>query len=218
MQSRIIISNIQNLSIELAKERLLEYSDLSESKEVFEVNEDKSIGIDVVRQIKSYISVKPLAGEHKVIIVWHAEKLTIPAQNAFLKIIEEPADFVQIILQTQNPSTLIETIRSRCLVNHFLLEEESSSSLDSSQLSEVLNKSYAEKISFSDTLSKDKEKTTEWLNQSISILRQVLRQSPSKTNLYNLMIFLYGLKLLKQNINLKLVIDTVLLKSRPLFS
>ncbi len=43
-----------------------------------------------------------------------AEQMRDESQNALLKTLEEPPDFVHLILLTSEPSTLLETIASRC--------------------------------------------------------------------------------------------------------
>ena len=54
-------------------------------------------------------------GKKRVFIVQEAEKMTPQAQNALLKTIEEPPDYVVILLLTESEEALLETIRSRCV-------------------------------------------------------------------------------------------------------
>ena len=49
-----------------------------------------SIGVDEIRRMRADLQIKPYAGPHKIYIIPDAEKLTIPAQNALLKTLEEP--------------------------------------------------------------------------------------------------------------------------------
>lgn len=53
-------------------------------------NEASAIGIDIVRSIKHFLYQKPLNAQRRVVIVGDAENLTDEAQNALLKILEEP--------------------------------------------------------------------------------------------------------------------------------
>lgn len=76
-----------------------------------------SIGIDDVRsQINGSIQVKPYSSEYKIYIVDEAEKMTIEAQNAILKTIEEPPSYAILILLTTNLGKILPTILSRCVV------------------------------------------------------------------------------------------------------
>lgn len=76
----------------------------------------KSISVDTIRQIKASIYQKPFSLKYKVNIIREAEKLTIEAQNALLKIFEEPPSHAIIILETSNPKNLLPTLRSRAII------------------------------------------------------------------------------------------------------
>ena len=76
-----------------------------------------TIGVEDVRNgIVNDVYVRPYAGSRKVYIVNDAEKMTVQAQNALLKTLEEPPEYVVIILLTSNISALLPTIISRCTV------------------------------------------------------------------------------------------------------
>ncbi len=75
-----------------------------------------SIGVDDVRhQINDTIQVKPYSSAHKIYIVDEAEKMTVQAQNALLKTIEEPPAYAVILLLTTNAESFLPTILSRCV-------------------------------------------------------------------------------------------------------
>ena len=75
-----------------------------------------SIGVDDVRrQINDTIQVKPYRGGYKLYIVDEAEKMTVQAQNALLKTIEEPPVYAVILLLTANGEVFLPTILSRCV-------------------------------------------------------------------------------------------------------
>ena len=79
--------------------------------------EDKAtVGIDVVRFLKEDIHVVPNDLDFKTYIIEDADKMTVPAQNAFLLTLEEPPAYVHFILLCENASLLLETIRSRAPV------------------------------------------------------------------------------------------------------
>lgn len=62
-----------------------------------------TIAIDEVReQINNDILIKPYSSKYKIYIVDEAEKLTVQAQNALLKTIEEPPAYGIIMLLTNN--------------------------------------------------------------------------------------------------------------------
>ena len=75
-----------------------------------------SIGVDDVRvQLVDDIVIKPYSSRYKVYIIDEAEKLTVQAQNAILKTIEEPPAYAVIIFLTSNTGVFLPTIMSRCV-------------------------------------------------------------------------------------------------------
>lgn len=89
-----------------------------------------SIGVDDIRtQIKDTIAIKPYSSSYKLYLVDEAEKMTVQAQNALLKTIEEPPSYAVVMLITTNQEVFLPTIRSRCiqlklhpLKNHIISE------------------------------------------------------------------------------------------------
>ena len=75
-----------------------------------------SIGVDDVReQINDTIMIRPYSGNYKIYLVDEAEKMTVQAQNALLKTIEEPPSYAIIVLITTNEDAFLPTILSRCV-------------------------------------------------------------------------------------------------------
>lgn len=75
-----------------------------------------SIGVDDIRtQINDTIYIKPYSSSYKIYMVDEAEKMTVQAQNALLKTIEEPPSYAVIILMTTNQEAFLPTILSRCI-------------------------------------------------------------------------------------------------------
>lgn len=75
-----------------------------------------SIGVDDIReQINDTIMVRPYSSYYKIYIVDEGEKMTVQAQNALLKTIEEPPSYGVILLLTTNPEGFLPTILSRCI-------------------------------------------------------------------------------------------------------
>ena len=76
-----------------------------------------TISVDDIRsQITDDVAIKPYSSPDKVYLVEEAEKMTVQAQNALLKTLEEPPEYVVILLMTANMNALIPTILSRCVV------------------------------------------------------------------------------------------------------
>ena len=73
---------------------------------------------DIRQQLNGDILIKPYSSLYKIYIIDEAEKLTIQAQNALLKMIEEPPIYAVILLLTTNVGMLLPTIQSRCVTLH----------------------------------------------------------------------------------------------------
>jgi DNA polymerase-3 subunit delta' len=79
----------------------------------------KQMGIDEARQLIHAMSLKPARRGPRVAIVRDAQLLTLHAQSALLKLLEEPPGFAVIVLVTENPASLLATLRSRCQILRF---------------------------------------------------------------------------------------------------
>lgn len=71
---------------------------------------------DIRRQVNEDIQIKPYQGPYKIYIIAEADLMTVQAQNALLKTIEEPPAYVVIFLLTENAEALLPTITSRCVM------------------------------------------------------------------------------------------------------
>lgn len=75
-----------------------------------------SFGVDEVRELITEVNKKPFEGTKKVIVIHEGNKLTIQAQNALLKTIEEPPSGVFIIILCESLELILDTIKSRCQI------------------------------------------------------------------------------------------------------
>lgn len=71
------------------------------------------IGVESVRFLRSDVYVRPNDNDYKVYIIESADKMTDEAQNAFLKVFEEPPEYAVFILLCETADTLLTTIKSR---------------------------------------------------------------------------------------------------------
>lgn len=78
-----------------------------------------SIKIDQIREMQKKLQEKPIISKNKVYIINNADKMTTEAQNSLLKTLEEPPEFVTIILIGSNENMFLTTIKSRCMILHF---------------------------------------------------------------------------------------------------
>ncbi|MBE6008391.1 MAG: DNA polymerase III subunit delta' [Lachnospiraceae bacterium] len=77
----------------------------------------KVIGVDDIRdQVVKPSSIKPYMFKYKVFIIEDADKMTVQAQNAFLKTLEEPSTFSVFLLLAETLDAFLPTVLSRCVV------------------------------------------------------------------------------------------------------
>lgn len=77
--------------------------------------EKGTISIDAIRELQRFLQLKTIgeAAYRRAVIIEHAEGLTIEAQNAYLKLLEEPPADTIMLLTVDSPRTLLPTILSR---------------------------------------------------------------------------------------------------------
>ncbi len=79
----------------------------------------KTVGVERIRELTAEVQLRPFYSQRKVYIFEDASSLTEGAQNALLKTIEEPPDYAVFIFITADKSSLLPTVRSRCVTLHF---------------------------------------------------------------------------------------------------
>lgn len=95
------------------KVRVGEHQDV----QLVSVPEDKSaIPVERIREIRGEAYIRPGEAENKVYIIESAETLQVHAQNALLKVLEEPPAHARFILITGQESALLPTVLSRCRI------------------------------------------------------------------------------------------------------
>jgi len=77
------------------------------------------IKIGQIRELISAVGYRPHEGRRRVVIVDNADAMQGPAQNAFLKTLEEPPASTHIVLVTPAPGSLLPTVQSRCQTLRF---------------------------------------------------------------------------------------------------
>jgi DNA polymerase-3 subunit delta' len=94
-----------------------------------------SIKIEQLRELKEKFFYLSTEGLKKICIIYEADRLTLPAGNSILKILEEPPEDLVFLLLSSRPWALLQTILSRCA--HFFLrpltDEDMSSLLQSKE-------------------------------------------------------------------------------------
>lgn len=186
----------------------------------FEINKEQteSIKIEEIREMQAKVLEKPIISKRKVYIINNAEKMTVEAQNCLLKTLEEPPEFITIILVSNNENTILATIKSRCTKVVFTEEIQKEITEENKARFETLEKIFGnvEKYLSIDLLNKidilynDKENIFENLDYINTIL---VRQAKKDTKYLDYIDYVEETKnKLKSNSNYDMCIDNLILK------
>ncbi len=78
-----------------------------------------SIKIDQIRQMQKSVLEKPIESSRKVYIIDNCNLMTKEAQNCILKTLEEPQEYIVIIMISSNENSILPTVKSRCTKIYF---------------------------------------------------------------------------------------------------
>lgn len=139
---------------------------------------EKAMGIEEVRNIQKSILLKPFKGKTKAVVIQAYDSITTEAQNALLKVLEEPPANTIIIISTSKKELLLSTILSRCAIIELKEDKVSLVSEDLLNLNDalnvLLNGKIGDKLKIAQDITKDKGETVLWLEKMAMYLRQKL--------------------------------------------
>ena len=209
MESFIIAAKDKKIrdqrALAICKENVVDTFDITT------VERDGSIGIEEVRLLHKKLYLAPLKGKMKAIIFTDANMLTLEAQNALLKILEEPPNNTIIILTVENKNLLLPTVLSRCKIIEFKSSENQSESSDFLSLAEY---GVGERLKLAQDIAKNKDGAIAWLENMILSLRQELIKNPSNPSLFIIHYSLFQktyVTLKTTNANPRLALETLFL-------
>jgi DNA polymerase III delta prime subunit len=179
--------------------------------------EEESLKIATVREFINKASYGTYAGEDKISVLLHVDQGSQAAQNALLKIVEEPPANTTIVLTATDAHDLLPTIKSRCLIQYLdkahqekELDQETKEIID--HWLQLLKKpqqiSYSQIIDFAQNHKRTEAKTI------VRYLINKLHQQPQKNRqtLFSLKQLLKVYNQLDQNLNVKLSLENCLFK------
>lgn len=196
MHSLIIVSKDlqkrQRYLEKLCRENNIDHFDISL------LESEKAIGIESVRNFQEKIFLKPLKSKIKAVILKIDQGITLEAQNALLKILEEPPEDTTIVLSIANEDLLLPTILSRCKT---ISLDEKQIELSKEEITQYLNilvsllsSGAGERLKFAQDYGRTKEEALFFLEKMIMAIRkkmiedQVGKKSDLITQYPNLLI------------------------------
>jgi DNA polymerase-3 subunit delta' len=103
-------------------------------------SKSRRIVVDQIRTLESSLRMRSRSAQTKFGVIYEADRLMPQAANAFLKTLEEPPDHSILVLITQLPDALLETILSRCIRVPLLSTNRRSRTAEETELLEALTK------------------------------------------------------------------------------
>jgi len=176
--------------------------ELVEGLDTLHIIPETSIGIDEVRQIQFFLSRKPISSDHHTVIIHQAHLLTLPAQHALLKTLEEPPGNSLIYLVTSTPDSLLPTILSRVQIITTPYMSHKSNTTYMTYTSDLLKKLQSSGVGDRLKILEEQEFTRESALKFLDDLERLLHSNLDLDLDYQLIVDTR--RYLKANVNLKL--------------
>jgi len=108
--AKALANYLENKIFDVPQKILSDFLEINPQKNQ---NEDETSALEEIRTIRFFLSQKPNNSSYRTVIIDNTQKLNRYAQNALLKISEEPQKDSLIILITRDPDLLLQTLSSR---------------------------------------------------------------------------------------------------------
>ena len=138
-----------------------------------------SIGIEDIKDLQDEMRYKPFQEKVQIALILGAKKLTVQAQNAFLKTLEDSSDYTAYILLTRNERELLPTIISRSKKIYSKERKDDNNSKDQTEIC-FENEDMIYCFSVFEKISKDKIDTLNYLDNYLNSLQNQLRNGIKK--------------------------------------
>ena len=177
------------------------------------IESEKAVGIASVREFQKKIYLKPFKSKQKAIILNAKNGITQEAQNALLKVLEEPPQNTIIIILAENKNSILPTIISRCKIIHL---KEAKKTLRQREFEEILlslnQMETGDKLKLAQDNSKDKETALLFIENLLIAGKNLLETGENKNILSSLKLLQKTYTEIKtSNINIRLSLENLFL-------
>lgn len=197
MLAKLLISS----SIDKIKDEISKIGIIANHPDTLYFETGSKLGIAEARKIKAHFSLKPYSLKGRVVIIEDISVMTIEAQNALLKTLEEPPEEAILILGTPSEANLLPTILSRLSIYH--TPRVIQLHTVDSNIEKLINSSIEDRFEYIEKL-KDKK---EFLVTLVSYFHQNLPE-----NVEFVKELLQAEQWAKQNVNLRGILEYLMLK------
>lgn len=194
-------------------EKILTTHSLSKSHpDLLFFEEGEKLGVEQAKKIREFLGLKPYQAEQHAVAIISAGGLTHDAQNALLKILEEPNSEAVILLGIASDEQLLPTILSRCQVVNLQGEKEEDNKKQekfSQDIAKLMEASTEGRFVYIEKLG---DKREEFLPALVSYYRNLLLKIPTPQIKEYLSDLIKAEKMVSANVNLRAVLEYLMLK------
>jgi len=181
--------------------------------DLLQFNTDQTgLKIEQVRDLLTQLPYRPYTGSSRYFVLYHFEQTTLEAQNALLKSIEEPPEYVNFVLTATQTQNILPTIQSRCLISRQYLHPDQLSPELQTQLTQLYQQvtsspNWSTLIEIAGEL-KDRDSAIELITNLITYLHQHNQTQPNLVQTLHLQTLTQHLNYLHQNSNVVLTLES----------
>ena len=177
--------------------------------DIFVIDEKTGWSIELVRNLKNWLSQKPFNHQNKIIIIYQVHQFNLESQNALLKSLEEPGENNYFILTSNKPSKIINTIISRCQI----IKLKNNLSITTKLKPLIFSDQIKTNLLQGDSIAKDKDQVLPFLQDQLKIYQQLLLKNPTKQNSQIIQKILKAIQMIESNVDPRSALDYLLLNS-----
>lgn len=153
---------------------------------------EKAVGIEDVRNMQKGLFLKPFSSPIKLVILEAYLGITTEAQNALLKVLEEPPANTLIAIMILNKEEMLPTIISRCKIINLSDKKQTLSEDEITQYLNILVSLYqgdvGYKLKLAQDIARNKDTAPLWLEKIIlaareELLERILNAKPEEKSL-----------------------------------
>lgn len=219
MLHAILIVNPDSIqALTLAKK--LSQNNLTPEPDLLLIEAEPSISIQKVKSIEKFLSQKPFQNKQKIVFIPQADQLTLPAQNALLKTLEEPPAHSLIILISAHQNQLLPTIISRCEIHRPNIPvkfDPEFIALQKNIYTTIIHQSIGQKINFISQHSGSKSSALKFCTLQLKFFRHQLLSKKQLSFVSQIKALMKAIAYLNQNLNPKLVLENLVLTTYKTF-
>ena len=177
--------------------------------------QSEKLGVEQAKQIRQFLSIKPYQAKGRVVVLEEAGNLTVEAQNALLKTLEEPPEETILLLGADSEDKFLPTILSRCEIITLQPERLQAKNAFTEDIQMLLGSTIADRFEYIEKL-KDQRAKEEFLHALVIYFRNRLIHSSSDRGTFGTKDFLKELlqaeEWTKANVNMRGILEYLMLK------